>query len=89
MANLACKTFAAAEEYINIETELGITFILNDNYQIQLKSPATLCVAATQPTEGGFYIFDKKPFGYTHTGDSLWIKADPSNPIVTVNVAEG
>lgn len=88
MANLAFKSFYTNGEYVDLAEELGITFTVDTNYQIQIQSPATVIVSSTKPTKGGFYIFDGKPFGYTHTGDTLWIKSSDVTP-ATVNVAEG
>ena len=49
---------------------------------------ATVIISDDKPTEGGFFIFDNKPFGYKHTGSKLWIKSTEKRP-VEVNVAEG
>lgn len=87
MANLGYKVFYT-DGYVDLAEEMGITLTQGSDYQIQLENPAILCVSATQPTKGGFYISNSKPFGYTHTGGTLWIKSLEYAPAV-VNIAEG
>lgn len=87
MANLGYKVFYT-DGYVDLAQEMGITLTQGNNYQIQLENPAILCVSATQPTEGGFTLSDGKPFGYTHTGTTLWIKSIKNAP-AKVNIAEG
>jgi hypothetical protein len=45
-------------------------------------------ISDEKPTEGGFLIFDNKPFGYIHLGSTLWIKSIENKPI-EVNISEG
>ena len=88
MANLAYKSLKTNGEYIDLGEALGITFEIGKTYQIQLMNTATIIIANEKPIEGGFFIFDNKPFGYKHNGSKLWIKSTEKRP-VEVNVAEG
>ena len=86
MANIAYKAIQPTGDYIDLATEMGITFTVDTKYQIQIQNSAIICVSANKPTKGGFYIPNDTPFGYTHIGDTLWLKA---NQEVVVNIAEG
>lgn len=45
------------------------------------------CIKATTPEPNeGFTVLDDKPFSYTHSGNTLWVKA--SLGPVYLNVAE-
>lgn len=88
MANLAYKSIKTNGDYIDLAAVLGITFEIGKTYQIQLMSGATIILSDEKPKEGGFFIFDSKPFGYKHTGSKLWLKAVDKRP-VEVNIAEG
>ena len=89
MSNIAYKkSIKTGKDYVDFEEVMGITFTVNSNYQIQLLNAALVMIADEKPTEGGFLIFDNKPFGYTHLGQKLWIKSIENKPI-EVNIAEG
>ena len=89
MSNIAYKkSIRTGNDYVDFEEVMGITFTLNSNYQIQLLNAALVMIADEKPKEGGFLIFDNKPFGYTHLGQKLWIKSIENKPI-EVNIAEG
>lgn len=87
MGNIAYKSIKASNEYIDLEQELGITFEVGKKYQIQIVNSAYIIIAETKPKEGGFLIFDNKPFGYQHNGQKLWVKTIGNRPI-EVNVSE-
>ena len=87
MANLAYKQVDTNGEYVDFETEMGITFTLDSKYQIQVQNSAIVCISNTKPTTGGFVINDIYPFGYKHLGSKLWIKTTYHS--AWVNVAEG
>ena len=82
------KSIKTGNDYADFEEVMGITFNVNSNYQIQLLNAALVMIAEEKPKEGGFLIFDNKPFGYTHLGQKLWIKSIENKPI-EVNIAEG
>ena len=89
MSNIAYKkSINTKGDYADLAEVMGITFTLNSNYQIQLLNTALVMISDEKPTEGGFLIFDNKPFGYTHLGAKLWIKSIEDRPI-EVNIAEG
>lgn len=89
MANIAYnKSIRTNGQYVDLAEVMGITFELNEHYQIQLLNTAMVMIADNKPTEGGFLIFDNKPFGYTHLGQKLWIKSIENKPI-EVNISEG
>ena len=89
MANIAYnKSIRTNGQYVDLAEIMGITFSLNEHYQIQLLNTAMVMIADDKPTEGGFLIFDNKPFGYTHLGQKLWIKSIENKPI-EVNISEG
>lgn len=88
MANIKSKFIQSNGDYVDLAEEMGITFTEGNDYQIQIQNAATVIVSATKPTEGGFYINTNKPFGYTHTGDTLWIKTLQYTDAF-VNIAEG
>lgn len=89
MANLAYnKSLKTNGEYIDLAEALGITFEDGKTYQIQIMNTATVIISDEKPTEGGFFVFDNKPFGYKHLGSKLWVKSTEKRPI-EVNVAEG
>lgn len=89
MANIAYnKSIKTNGQYVDLAEVMGITFSLNEHYQIQLLNTALVMISDSKPTEGGFLIFDNKPFGYTHLGQTLWIKSIENKPI-EVNISEG
>jgi len=89
MSNIAYKkSIKTGNDYVDLAQVMGITFSLNSNYQIQLLNSALVMISSSKPTEGGFLIFDNKPFGYTHLGQTLWIKSIENKPI-EINIAEG
>lgn len=89
MANIAYnKSIKTNGQYVDLAEVMGITFSLNEHYQIQLLNTAMVMISDSKPTEGGFLIFDNKPFGYTHLGQTLWIKSIENKPI-EVNISEG
>lgn len=88
MANLAYKSIKTNGDYVDLAAALGIEFEVGKTYQIQLMNTATVIVSDEKPKEGGFFIFDNKPFGYKHLGSKLWVKSTEKRPI-EVNVAEG
>lgn len=89
MSNVAYnKSIRTKGEYVDLAEAMGITFTLNANYQIQLLNSAMVMISDTKPEEGGFFIFDNRPFGYTHLGSTLWIKSIENKPI-EVNISEG
>lgn len=88
MTNLAYKSIKTNGDYVDLAQALGITFEEGKVYQIQLMNTATVIISDQKPKEGGFFIFDNKPFGYKHLGSRLWIKSTEKRP-VEVNVAEG
>ena len=89
MSNIAYKkSIRTGNDYVDFEEVMGITFVKDSNYQIQLLNAALVMIADEKPKEGGFLIFDNKPFGYTHLGQKLWIKSIENKPI-EVNIAEG
>ncbi|MCR5266799.1 MAG: hypothetical protein K6E29_09455 [Cyanobacteria bacterium RUI128] len=88
MSNLGYGTLSTTDDYVDIETELSISFTDNTVYQIQIKNPAFVCEATNKPTEGGFEM-GEEPFQYVHNGEKLWIKAKRTYLPVTVNVASG
>ena len=87
MVNIGFKSIKPTNEYVDLEEELGITFETNKKYQIQIVNSAYIIISDTKPTEGGFLIFDNKPFGYQHIGQKLWLKTIGNRPAV-VNVSE-
>ena len=89
MSNIAYKkSIRTNNEYVDLAEVMGITFTLNSKYQIQLLNSAMVMIADEKPKEGGFFIFDNKPFGYKHLGNKLWIKSIENKPI-EINIAEG
>ena len=89
MANIAySKSLKTKGEYVDLAEALGFTFEEGKTYQIQIMNTATIIIADEKPTEGGFFIFDNKPFGYKHLGSTLWIKSTEKRP-VEINVSEG
>lgn len=89
MPNIAYKKSIKTQgQYVDLAEAMGITFTLNSNYQIQLLNSAMVMISDDKPTEGGFFIFDNRPFGYTHYGSKLWIKSIENKP-VEVNISEG
>lgn len=88
MGNLAFKSIKTGNEYIDLAEELGIVLEVGKTYQIQIITSAYIIVADEKPKEGGFLIFDNKPFGYKHVGSTLWFKTIENRP-ATVNVSEG
>ena len=88
MANLAYKSIKTNGEYVDLEAALGITFEVDKVYQIQMMNTATIIISDEKPTEGGFFIFDNKPFGYKHLGSKVWVKSTEKRP-VEINVSEG
>lgn len=89
MSNVAYKKSIKTQgQYVDLAEVMGITFTLNSKYQIQLLNSAMVIISDEQPTEGGFFIFDNKPFGYKHLGSRLWIKSIENKP-VEVNISEG
>ena len=82
------KAIKTNGDYVNFEEAMGITFTQDANYQIQLLNVALVMIADEKPKEGGFLIFDNRPFGYTHKGSKLWIKSIENRPI-EVNISEG
>lgn len=88
MANLAFNSIDTNGKYVDLAQALGITFTLDAKYQIQIQNPATIIVSTVKPEKGGFYISSDVPFGYTHTGGTLWIRTLQYAPAV-VNIAEG
>lgn len=89
MANIAySKSLKTNGEYVDLAETLGFTFTEGNTYQIQIMNTATIIIADEKPTEGGFFIFDNKPFGYKHLGSKLWIKSTEKRPI-EINVSEG
>ena len=89
MANIAYKKSVKTNgRYADLAKIMGITFATNKNYQIQIYDPAMVIISDTEPTEGGFFIYDSSPFGYTHTGSTLWVKTLEGRA-VEINIAEG
>jgi hypothetical protein len=89
MPNIAYKkSIKTGNDYVDFAEVMGITFTVNTNYQIQLLNAALVMISDEKPKEGGFLIFDNKPFGYTHLGSKLWIKSIENKPI-EINVSEG
>ena len=89
MSNIAYKkSIKTGNEYKDFAEIMGITFTEKAHYQIQLLNAALVMISDEKPTEGGFLIFDNKPFGYTHLGSKLWIKSIENKPI-EINVSEG
>ena len=77
MANIADhKSIRTNGQYVDLAEVMGITFELNEHYQIQLLNTAMVMIA------------NNKPFGYTHLGQKLWIKSIENKPI-EVNISEG
>ena len=87
MGNIAYKSIKTKNEYVDLAQELGITFTTGKVYQIQVINSAYVCISDTKPKEGGFLIFDNKPFGYKHMGQKLWLKTIEGRPAV-VNISE-
>ena len=89
MSNIAYKKSVKTQgEYVDLAEAMGISFNLDSSYQIQLLNSAMVIISDNKPTEGGFFIFDNRPFGYTHHGSKLWIKSIENKP-VEVNISEG
>lgn len=88
MGNLAFKTINTKNEYKDLGAELGITFEVGKKYQIQSLTSAYFIVSEEKPKEGGFLIFDNKPFGYAHLGQTLWVRTVENRP-AQINVSEG
>lgn len=89
MSNIAYKkSINTKGDYVDLAEVMGITFNVNSSYQIQVVTSAYVIIADEKPTEGGFIIFDNRPFGYTHLGSRLWIKSIENRP-VEVNISEG
>lgn len=89
MSNLAYKkSVKTGNDYVDFAEVMGITFTEKSNYQIQLLNAALVMISDEKPKEGGFLIFDNKPFGYTHLGSKLWIKSIENKPI-EINISEG
>lgn len=82
------KAIKTNGDYVDFEEAMGITFTENSNYQIQLLNVALVMISDEKPKEGGFLIFDNRPFGYTHLGSKLWIKSI-ENRAIEVNISEG
>lgn len=89
MSNIAYKkAIRTGNDYVDFAEVMGITFSVNSKYQIQLLNTALVMISDEKPKEGGFLIFDNKPFGYTHLGSKLWIKSIENKPI-EINISEG
>lgn len=86
MANLSYKQVNTNGEYVDFETEMGITLVVGNKYQLGIQNNVVLCVLATKPTSGGF-PFNNENFTYTHKGDKLWIRTTYNS--AWVNIAEG
>lgn len=92
MANLGYKkNVFTGDEYINLETELGVSLTEGGNYNIQIQgdgvSGVMLCEATSKPTDGGFFWKSDEPFPYKKESDTLWIKVQ-DNKKVYINIAE-
>ena len=82
------KAIKTNGDYVDFEEVMGITFTEDSHYQIQLLNVSLVMISDEKPTEGGFLIFDNRPFGYTHKGSKLWIKSI-ENRAIEVNISEG
>lgn len=75
MANIAFVKITNNEEYQDIETLAGTTFTAGTAYLMQVQGVATICLASSKPTEGGFVLYNSPVFQYTPNGtDKLWVK---------------
>ena len=89
MSNIAYKkSINTKGDYVDLAELMGITFAENSSYQIQVVTSAYVIISDTKPKEGGFLIFDNRPFGYTHLGSKVWIKSIDNRPI-EINISEG
>lgn len=77
MANIGIFTINTNGEYVDIATATGETFTEGTTYTMQAQnggSVLTVCVASSQPTEGGFQIKDLEKFTYTpKSGADLYL----------------
>jgi hypothetical protein len=87
MTNSKYDTISGSD-YVDVESELSISFTTGTNYQIQIINPAYICEADTKPTEGGF-LTTSKPFIYTHGSSKLWVCPKTPYLPIKINVAEG
>ena len=83
--NLATVTITSGD-YENLATEASITFTQGNSYVLQALDPIVVCEASSEPTSGGFYILDQKPFQYTAGTGNLYVKAITGK--ATINIAE-
>lgn len=87
MANLGYAKIDTKGEYQKVSDLLNIQFVDGKRYSIQILNYATIIIAATKPTAGGFYIGNSNPFEYIHkSGADLYIKSSEIG--TTINISE-
>lgn len=92
MSNIGYKKQVyTGNDYVSLETELGVSLTEGKNYNLQIQgdgvSGVMLCENTSKPTDGGFFWKSDKPFPYTKGSDTLWIKVQ-DNKKVYINIAE-
>ena len=88
MSNIGEVSIPASSDYQDLATLLDETFVASTTYTIQATGDIKVCEAATKPTSGGFLIPAGKPFQFTYTSDSLWVKKLIKDAAVKINVAD-
>ena len=87
MANIASGKIKGTGDYINLETELGLTLTQNSTYSIQIQGAGIFCEYASKPTSGGVFWRILKPFRYKKESDYLWVKINNGDEVY-INILE-
>lgn len=87
MANIGSGKITGTGDYVNLETELGLSLTADSIYSVQIQGKALFCESDTKPTSGGVYWRTFKPFGYKKESAYLWVKINEGET-VSINIAE-
>ena len=75
MANLWYGNVDTNGKYVDLETLYGSTLTPGTTYRLQPLGTIAMCISSTEPTEGGFVIYDSPIVRFElAAGEKVWVK---------------